>query len=265
MRGSHKQNLSPQSTNRYFAFQTLFYGANMFLFRRKLFGGILMAAGLAIVLYCGWIFEYLICLFRPEKIMGKEFVIYTPEGCFYTNPVKMQLWCAAIASLGIAVYVTGHFMLVRRPGAKLPEEKVFTALAWPDNWKKTSTVQNFFIGTPFVGLDRRIFRAFKQKLGHRNERIHNLWPEDLEICSIRDEVSTMLAKIFDWPNTWFHPDDPCDILFWSPRGDLEIVEMFLWIKDKYGVSLDHIVNRLDEMSFLQLIEQIRAAMQDHET
>lgn len=139
----------------------------------------------------------------------------------------------------------------------LSEEAFFTPLAWPDNWKKPSSGQKIFMGTPFVGLDRRIFRAFKQKLENRNESIHNLWPEDLELCSIRDEVSTTLAKIFGWPNTWFHPDDPCDILFWSPRGDLEIVEMFLWLQDKYGVSLDYIVNRLKAMNFRQLIEQIR--------
>lgn len=237
----------------------------MFLRRRKLFSGILILSGLAIVLGNGWIFDYLVYILGPDKMVGKEYVIYTPEGCFYTNPGKMVLWSYAIASLGIALFSTGFFMFFRKHMAMLPEENFSTPLAWPDNWKKPSPAQKFFMGTPFVGLDRRIFRAFKLKLENRNESIHNLFPEDLELSSIRDEVSTMLAKIFGWPNAWFHPDDPCNILFLSPRGDLEIVEMFLWIKDKYGVSLDHIVNRLDEMSFRQLIEQIRAAMQDHET
>jgi hypothetical protein len=71
----------------------------------------------------------------------------------------------------------------RKHKAVLSDENVCAPLAWPDNWKKTSPAQRVFMGMPFVGLDRRIFRAFKQKLEHRDESIYNLWTGDLKLCA----------------------------------------------------------------------------------
>lgn len=86
---------------------------NMYVFRHKLLSLSLVLLGLVIFSGKGCIFDYLVYLMGPEKLVGQASVIYTPEGCFYTNPRVMALWTIAIAALGIIISSIGLFSLFR--------------------------------------------------------------------------------------------------------------------------------------------------------
>lgn len=137
-------------------------------------------------------------------------------------------------------------------------------LAWPSDWEHPSPIQRVSIGLPFVGFDRRVFRSLVQKLASRDENVLKMWPSDPTLRRIRDDIAAWLVKTFGWPNTLFHPDDPCAVLFWTPRSDLEISETLLFLAKRYGVSMD-VFDRLDQMSFGQLVERIRTEMHDDGT
>ncbi|MGI6099748.1 MAG: hypothetical protein GX174_13180 [Lentisphaerae bacterium] len=137
-------------------------------------------------------------------------------------------------------------------------------LAWPTDWQHPSSIQRVSIGVPFIGFDHRVFRALVKKLASRDESVLKMWPSDPTLCRIRDDIAAWLAKTFGWPNTLFHPDDPCAVLFWRPRSDLELSEMLLLLAERFGVSME-VFDRLDQMSFGQLVERIQTEMHDDGT
>lgn len=139
---------------------------------------------------------------------------------------------------------------------------IYEPLRWPIEWKNLTSTQKFLLGFPIFGFDYRIFRLFKKKISARDENIHKMWPNDTELSDIRDEVAKMLVKIYGWPNTLFHPEDPCSILFWKPNENLEFVEICLWLGDYYCIEIHDIINKIHNMSFYQLILKIRQMIKE---
>ena len=87
----------------------------MYIFYRKLLSIFLILLGLTIFLSRKYIFDLLVDIAGPEKIVGKAYVIYIPEGEYlYTNPKVMVLWIVLIALLGISLFLLGLFMFFRR-------------------------------------------------------------------------------------------------------------------------------------------------------
>ena len=132
-------------------------------------------------------------------------------------------------------------------------------LVWPAEWINPSPIQRASIGLPLIGLDSRIFRSFARKLATRDGSILKAWQNDPVLTQIRDNIAACLARMRGWPNTLFHPDDPCAILFWTPQSDLEIPETILMLAKRFNVS-PNVFDRLDQISFGQLVERIRTEM-----
>jgi len=136
--------------------------------------------------------------------------------------------------------------------------KPIAPLSFPVDWKHPSPIQRISRGLPLIGSDRRVFLSLTKQLASWEESVLQLWPNDTKFCQLRDDIAACLAKTFGWPNKLFHPDDPCAILFWNPRSNLELSETLVWLADRYKVTMD-VFECLDKMSLRQLLERIQRA------
>lgn len=137
-------------------------------------------------------------------------------------------------------------------------------LKTPPELKKTTKWQIFLLGMPFLCVYGKTLRKVRRQLRERDASIDRLWPKDQELIALRDAVATKLMDVFAWPNKFFHPDDDCEVIFWYPYED-ECVEMFEWMEQQYRVDLDTISDRIQELTFSQLLEELRQAIKERQT
>jgi ascorbate-specific PTS system EIIC-type component UlaA len=79
---------------------------------KKIVGLILMVVGLLVVAFSNKIvFPGLERLIGIEAIVGKENVVYQPDGSYYfTNPKAMLGWVASVAMLGLLIHAVGIWL-----------------------------------------------------------------------------------------------------------------------------------------------------------
>jgi hypothetical protein len=80
-----------------------------------------------------------------------------------------------------------------------------------------------------------------------------LWPEDLVITA--KEIAGVVEEYFRWPNPYYIPDDPCEVLFWDPTMEMRFEEASLVLSDKFGFPEDR-AEELREGTFGALIERV---------
>jgi hypothetical protein len=87
----------------------------MTISRQKLLGWSLVIVGVLVaVLSEQIVFPGLERLLGIETIVGRESVVYQPEGGYvFTNPGAMIRWVSGVALVGFIVAFLGGFMLIR--------------------------------------------------------------------------------------------------------------------------------------------------------
>ena len=82
---------------------------------KKAIGGLLIFFGAAVFIFRETIvFPGLERLFGIETIVGKENVVYLPDGGYgFTNPVAMMKWIASVGFAGVAICLVGIWFLFR--------------------------------------------------------------------------------------------------------------------------------------------------------
>ncbi|MGD1087445.1 MAG: hypothetical protein ABR955_01790 [Verrucomicrobiota bacterium] len=82
---------------------------------KKIIGWLLILFGILVVVFSNKIvFPGLERLIGIETIVGKENVSYNPDGSYYyTNPGAMLRWIASVAAIGILIFFTGVWLLIR--------------------------------------------------------------------------------------------------------------------------------------------------------
>ena len=77
----------------------------------------------------------------------------------------------------------------------------------------------------------------------------------------------MVEEYFGWQNSFFLPEDPCEIVFFHPRyavGDLLEVEFIMEFEKRFGIQWDTIfTNEFPaKMSFGEFVEKIASNAKD---
>jgi hypothetical protein len=89
--------------------------------RTRAIGWSLVVLGVCIaVLSQKIVFPGLEALLGIETIVGRENVVYEPDGSYmFTNPGAMVLWIVSVAAIGVGVACGGGWLLFqsRRPGS----------------------------------------------------------------------------------------------------------------------------------------------------
>jgi len=89
---------------------------------KRAFGWVLVGAGVCIAAFSQKIvFPGLESLVGIETIVGKQNVVYLPEGGYaYTNPGAMVRWISSVAAVGVVLAATGCAVLFRSRRMQLP-------------------------------------------------------------------------------------------------------------------------------------------------
>jgi len=143
-------------------------------------------------------------------------------------------------------------------------EQGIEPLAWPTEWLTRTWLDNFLMGIPLIGLDRRVLREFRLQLKQRDESVLRIWGAGPSVESTRCRLAALLQEYLRWPNTFFVPKDPCDILFWNPSSlcidGLEVTELLCVICEEFGIQEgqeeEDFLTRLSEMSFGELVSRL---------
>jgi hypothetical protein len=81
----------------------------------KTIGWLLIFIGILVVVFSNKIvFPSLERIVGIETIVGKENVVYQPDGgYFFTNPGAMARWVLSVAAVGILIFSAGVWLLIR--------------------------------------------------------------------------------------------------------------------------------------------------------
>jgi len=122
-------------------------------------------------------------------------------------------------------------------------------LDWPHNMK----TNGFFSDFPVLGSNAMLYRKFRKILGCRTEQCLTDWPDKYVRSQVRIELSDCISQYFDWPNSFFLPNDNIGVLTWDPSMDMRDVDFGLYLEKKYGVNV-HIEPKMDFMQFINKVK-----------
>lgn len=93
----------------------------MSITRKRVFGCSLIVLGVCIVVLSQKIvFPGLEALLGIETIVGRENVVYQPDGSYmFTNPGAMVRWIVSVAVIGVALACGGGWLLFRSRRARI--------------------------------------------------------------------------------------------------------------------------------------------------
>jgi energy-coupling factor transport system substrate-specific component len=110
-----------------------------------------------------------------------------------------------------------------------------TPLRWPVDWDRLSDWQKVLVDMPIVGAQARCAKAILHQLSLRNEDCLAAWsgfsPREIEFSRT---ISKIVQKHLGWPNDYFIPSDPFEIVIWDRHGDLAVVEVIANIEEIAG-------------------------------
>ncbi|UCG31805.1 MAG: hypothetical protein JSU68_09060 [Phycisphaerales bacterium] len=118
-----------------------------------------------------------------------------------------------------------------------------------------SKFQRFLKGMPFVGPDRRALRNIRRQMTRRSEADLGAWKCEERVAAVRDVVSRLIQECMEWPTCYFIPDDPCDILFFEPFGDLRDVDAVVAIDEQFNLPTETL-DGYWHLSFGELVDRI---------
>lgn len=159
---------------------------------------------------------------------------------------------------------SGETWIPQRPRnvpSTLMGEVCITPLRWPAWYLDASQTQRFLADIPFLGLYARVRRQIRGEIAKRSYRTIELWGTDIRRNRCVCIVSPIVMDCLNWPNSFFVPDDLCELLFWDRSPELLSVEAIYRIEKTldlpadiarlgaeatYGDFIDRIVGHLSE-------------------
>ncbi len=131
-------------------------------------------------------------------------------------------------------------------------------LLWPVDWDGLTENQRFFRDFPFFGTNAVVKYILDKWMKNRTDDILCLWPDNQKVKYVRDIVTRVLADSGFWVNPLFHPDDPCEIVFWTPSGPVDYMELeacFWKLQQRFSLPEDFF-DDWNTLSLLQFVDKI---------
>ena len=127
-------------------------------------------------------------------------------------------------------------------------------LEWPNELRNTTGVRKVFTGLPIIGPDKAAKAKLDRQLSDREPLPVEVWSDERK-HAIFKTIAQIIQEHCRWPNSNFVPEDPCEILFWNPSGDLRDVEAVLQILDHFRLP-ETLVDELRNMTLGDLVDRV---------
>jgi hypothetical protein len=97
--------------------------------------------------------------------------------------------------------------------------------------------QQLLEGFPFIGSQALCRKSILRQLRLRTEGCLIGWRtySERERASA-NHLSKIIQETFLWPNSYFIPEDPAEILLWEQYGDMSLTEAIMKIESCLGLS-----------------------------
>lgn len=128
-------------------------------------------------------------------------------------------------------------------------------LRWPEWYLNASQTQRFLADVPFVGLYARVRRYVWKELAKRSYRSIEQWGGSIRRHRCVCVVSPIVMEHLRWPNSFFVPNDLCELLFWDPGPDLLSVEALCCIEKSLELPAG-VAELRDGMTYGEFIDGI---------
>lgn len=125
-------------------------------------------------------------------------------------------------------------------------------LELPNSVLSPTEIERLFRGFPVIGIDEKAFKKLRQIQRARDDSISELWLGHDRVTSAKEQIDKILVKFFEWPNTFFHPQDRTNALFFYPYNDMGDAVGIAKILAHYEKFDD--IHNLDGMTYLELLE-----------
>ncbi len=112
---------------------------------------------------------------------------------------------------------------------------------------------------PLFGVNVRVKKILDRQMRKRTKDILFLWPDNEKITLVYNYIVNLLISFAFWKAPLFHPDDPCDIVFWKPNDDLDLVDVLFSLEDYYSLPscvLNDICDDFDKLTLIQFVNII---------
>lgn len=141
--------------------------------------------------------------------------------------------------------------------------KVYIApLQWPAWYLNANQSQRFLADIPFVGLYARVRRYVRREIANRSYRTMELWGTDIRRNRCVCIVSSIVMECLNWPNSFFVPDDLCELLFWDRSPELLSVEALCRIEKMLELPAN-IATPAAKLTYGDFIDRIVAHLGDN--
>jgi len=84
---------------------------------------------------------------------------------------------------------------------------------------------------------RHIVLKIERQLEEREKPPESIWGPDPERIALAKTVCNVITEELSWPNDYFIPEDPVNILLWSHVEGLDDVEAVMQLEEKLGVKI----------------------------
>jgi acyl carrier protein len=95
------------------------------------------------------------------------------------------------------------------------------------------------MGMPIIGPQASERRGIITQLKQREASCLAFWSENKQRREAFEAISKIIQRDFGYPNNYFIPEDPFEILFWfwDDFDGMAAVEASMNLEDKFGISL----------------------------
>jgi acyl carrier protein len=93
------------------------------------------------------------------------------------------------------------------------------------------------MGMPIIGPQASERRGIITQLKQREASCLAFWSKNKQRREVFEAISKIIQRDFGYPNNYFIPEDPFEILFWDDFDGMAVVEASMNLEDKFGISL----------------------------
>ena len=161
------------------------------------------------------------------------------------QPTREGVWVFACTMLPLTVCKFPHsFRTIAaiasylEPGVNIVDHSI-EPLHWPEGFAHRGELPKRSYFSKRSSMETAAIENVKQQLLSRERPNAFRWGNDGDRIRVGQLICKIVKEEYKWPNDYFVPLDPVDIVLLVPWDDLEYVEVFMALERELGIELEN--------------------------